>query len=631
MKKRAEAIYVVLFLGFLSAQILSEEILAARGKCMNVLLFSACIILLLLFDKFEKKIFLYGIHSILVFLQMEWCNYNTFELMIWKYAVIEMIVIFLMFVIVDLLLNHYFITSVSLSILYFIVAIINSYVYVFRKIPLVPTDFELTKTAIAVLDHYTISMTRQVMAGIIFFIINISVSCCFYKRRRGSKKRNVWTIIKVLLTVAVIRLPFSDAVKPIIDITTVAWNVQYGYWQYGYLLGSVNNLKEIKIEKPDSYKNIDEVINDVEKADVISKKEYPDIILIVNESWYDLQSVSNIKTSQKSMEYIDSLTNVKRGYVVNPNTVTANSEYEILTSNSIQLLSSVTAFTHFSLKDINSIAKNLREINYETYAIHPAPEENYNRSVSYPELGFQELTWITDFPEKYSFVRDYPSDEACFDKIIELYEKSEQNGKNKFIYNLTLQNHGNYDRGINKFIKVLGGIDETQFALAEEYLNSIHYTDKAFLKLTEYFRNIDKPVIICMLGDHSPNFTSDVANKEFSCEEEKTVKMKSTPFILWSNYPIEDEDFGYSSMIYVAPMLFKAAGLPLTGYQKYLLQMQEVWPIVTVGICGDGENYYSYEGADFPNRVWLENYFAMEYNNIIGNEKDFPGIYDYHR
>ncbi|MDE6947376.1 MAG: LTA synthase family protein, partial [Anaeroplasmataceae bacterium] len=515
----------------------------------------------------------------------------------------------------------------------FILAIVNCYVYQFRCIPLIPTDLKSTTTALAVLDHYAISLVMQSAIGICFFITNMVTILSFSKQLAGKKrtiKRRLYNISMAVGLIAIIQIPFSNLLKPTIDIVTITWNVQEGYWKYGYLLGSIKNLKESKIIKPDSFDKIIDIIENLENSDSVPKEsEFPDIILIVNESYFDLYSISNIQTSKKPTEFIDSLENVKRGYVVNPNTVTANSEFEILTSNSIELLNGVTAFTHFSCENLNSIVKNLIELNYDTYAIHPAPAENYRRADVYLELGFQNLNWLSDFPEDVERIRDYPSDAACFDKIIELYEAENKN-RNKFIYNLTLQNHGNYDIGMENIdIKVLGqDVDASKKDFAEEYLNSLHYTDKAFKKLIEYFECIDKPVIICMIGDHAPNFAGELANIEFSCDEEKIVKTKSTPFVLWANYPIEAEDFGYSSMIYAGAKLFKTAGLPLTGYQKYLLKMEEVWPIVTVGICGDGKNFYSSE-KDIINKEYLDNYFALEYNNIKEAQGSYYDFYNY--
>lgn len=598
---------------------------------MILLLFFLYLLLLLYSFKFKRIVTLYSALSVSVYLQLEFCNYNTFQTLEFKYIILGIVFIFITYIIPHLLLNNFLIVSCCVSTLYFILAIVNCYVYQFRNIPLIPTDIEIAPTAFSILGHYSISLTKQSIIGIAIFFINI-ITIVIFSKQSEQKRRTYIQVLKnmflSILLVFVIQVPFMEISKPYINIITMTWSVQHGYWQYGYLLGSIKNLKETRITKPSGYENINQIVKNMDKSDNINIEnniQYPDIVLIINESYFDLRTIANITTNKNPTEYIDSLTNTIKGYVVNPNTVTANSEYEILTSNSLQLLSGITAFTHFSSNKANSIVKNLKELNYETYAIHPAPKQNYNRVSAYPELGFDNLYWNTDLPQDYMIIRDFPSDKACFDKIVELYELPSEK-TNKFIYNLTLQNHGDYNKGIDKNIEILSGVDDSKKALAEEYLNSLNYTDNAFKELIEYFKNVERPVIVCMIGDHSPNFSGEIISKTYSSNEERSIVVRSTPFLLWCNYPIEPMDIGNSSMIYVESILFKSAGLPLTAYQKYLSTMQEFWPIVTLGICGDGKSYYSYENSNIPNYELLENYFCIEYHNLMEDESS---IYNY--
>ena len=81
-------------------------------------------------------------------------------------------------------------------------------------------------------------------------------------------------------------------------------------------------------------------------------------------------------------------------------------------------------------------------------------------------------------------------------------------------------------------------------------------------------------------------------------------------------------------MIYVCPILFSVSGLPLTGYQKYLLEMSQTLPILTVGFYGAGDTYYEY-GTENSYMQMLNNYFALEYNNFKGNTGSYTNIYNY--
>ena len=62
----------------------------------------------------------------------------------------------------------------------------------------------------------------------------------------------------------------------------------------------------------------------------------------------------------------------------------------------------------------------------------------------YPWLGFEQSI----FKDQYygaRFVRDYVSDASCADKIIQLYEQKEE-GRPLFVFNVTMQNHGDTTR-----------------------------------------------------------------------------------------------------------------------------------------------------------------------------------------
>lgn len=53
------------------------------------------------------------------------------------------------------------------------------------------------------------------------------------------------------------------------------------------------------------------------------------------------------------------------------------------------------------------------------------------------------------------------------------------------------------------------------------------------------------------------------------------------PYILWANYDIEFDAPKYTSPNYLSAILKKNAGLPLTEWDKFRLNMMEKYPVVT--------------------------------------------------
>lgn len=90
-----------------------------------------------------------------------------------------------------------------------------------------------------------------------------------------------------------------------------------------------------------------------------------------------------------------------------------------------------------------SLCKILKNKGYSTMALHMYFASGRNRENAYPWLGFDEMHFYDEYEdEKMEFFRAYLSDKASYEKVIELYEQDEND--KKFIFNVTMQNHGAY-------------------------------------------------------------------------------------------------------------------------------------------------------------------------------------------
>lgn len=151
--------------------------------------------------------------------------------------------------------------------------------------------------------------------------------------------------------------------------------------------------------------------------------------------------------------------------------------------------------------------------------------------------------------------------------------------------------------------------------ILNEFLSSIRLSDIAFKNLTDYYSNVDRPTIICMMGDHAPSFATDIADKSLTGIE-KEIKLRSTPFIIWANFSIKAQDVGSMSMIYSIPVMLETAGIKLSPYYQYMLNMKNQVPIVTSFGSYLDKNGDEYQYTDeTPYKELLDQYFFMEYNN----------------
>jgi hypothetical protein len=232
-----------------------------------------------------------------------------------------------------------------------------------------------------------------------------------------------------------------------------------------------------------------------------------------------------------------------------------------------------------------------------------------------------------------SLVRNYISDESDFKQIIADYEASKQQSDAPFyLFNVTMQNHGGYDgkRGyVDTDITIEDG--ELAYAEAEQYINLAKKSDEAFEMLVEYFEQVDEPTMIVMFGDHQPPITNSFYTAQFgknvnNLSVEKQSVWYSTPYVIWANYDIEEQEVDMSAN-YLSSYVMNLAGLKLTGYNKYLLDLQKTLPVISA-VCymdADGNLYENGEKSDYSKLI--EEYQMIQYNNLFDIENRYNDFF----
>ena len=132
----------------------------------------------------------------------------------------------------------------------------------------------------------------------------------------------------------------------------------------------------------------------------------------------------------------------------------------------------------------------------------------------------------------------------------------------------------------------------------------------------------DRPVIICMVGDHAPSIISQIpAEKERSSAREQLDK-RVIPYVIWSNYGADLSACPeYTNTFGLMPEVLRAAGLPLTPFYRAVLDMKREFPVfISSGlVMGADGSISSYDPADPAYRSVTE-YLYMEYNAMTAQE-----------
>lgn len=152
----------------------------------------------------------------------------------------------------------------------------------------------------------------------------------------------------------------------------------------------------------------------------------------------------------------------------------------------------------------------LKDQGYETIALHGYKKEFWNRDKAYPAQGFDKFISEKDYELKESIGFGL-GDREFFQQSIE-YIKSFKQPFYSFL--ITLTSHGPYE--IPESYKELILKEEDEDTLFGDYLNAIHYTDRAIGEFISYLKENDlyDNSIIAIYGDHFGLNAKDKSTKD---------------------------------------------------------------------------------------------------------------------
>ena len=511
------------------------------------------------------------------------------------------------------------------SVICLIYSIINQYVIEFHGSPLTIPEFSNTKTAINVLGGYSLLSIKPlvfvliiaIFSVLLFFLINIQ------KNNEGQhikeKQKKVITKRIIIFVFGIIFIGASLMSKTLTEPLQKCWHFKEAIGKYGYPLYFLASGLDYEVLPPDGYSEDNLQLIPIENysANALGSNQTPDIILILNESFYDISLVTDVETDVNYKGQVFDMDNTISGHAVVPKIGggTNNSEYELLTSNSTYLLQGITPFETLDMSDTASMVSNLNELGYHTIGMHPAAAGNYSRNTGYVRLGFDEIHFEEDFVKKeYYGERMLVTDACAYDYMIQWYENAIKESAPVFSYLLTIQNHGEW--GTNESdedIVHVKNCDNTLEEKLNEYLSCISLSVEALNDLIQYFQKSERPVILCMVGDHAPSFIEEITEKDIN----NAILQRATPFVIWANFPINEKKDVMVSINELGPLVLEEAGIKMMPYYQYILHMRKRVPVTTSFgnyIDADGK-IFSYTDST-ENSTNIQEYFFLEYNNL---------------
>lgn len=393
---------------------------------------------------------------------------------------------------------------------------------------------------------------------------------CFLEKKETRRKNAVFYFMVIISFLLFIR---SDMV----EVLNYSGATRYGT-VYNLVL-NINNLK-----KPTHYDTFMEDIAEKESSETKEKaEETPNIIIIMNESFSDLQMAGKFDTNQDYMPFTRQLlaetpSGTAYSSVWGNNTV--SSEMEVLTGIPTGLtVKGCDFYQKYCQSPKESLVSHLKDYGYRTVGLHPYNGDGYNRANAWDAFEFDETYFEEDFPEDSRRVRKYISDEAFYDKIISCYEESEEP---LFAFGVSMQNHAAYRTDYDGDIT----LTDMDYEDVDEYLSLIHESDQALERLIQYFENADEETVILFFGDHQPlidtDFYTDIIGKDyFKLTIDEQALTYQVPYFIWTNYETDHDVPEKTSMNYLPHILLESAGIPENAWFAFTGEVEEQFPVVT--------------------------------------------------
>lgn len=480
------------------------------------------------------------------------------------------------------------------------------YVVVFRDPILVFQDLFSVRTAMAVAGRYDFTPCGAVLLCAAVFAFGTALVCMLCGDGPAipviAMRWRAASVFFVIVLGLAMRLVLFRPLAP-------------GFWNdggNGFLLNFVLTVSDISPDEPDGYGDItatlDRLSEQYPSDSVAGSSGLPEhIVFIMCESF--AAPGLDVADPDACMPYLSDMSGV-RGWAY-PSVFggsTANSEYEFLTGGSIaNLPRGVVPYQTEIGTDIQSVARQMSALGYHTMALHPYMASSWNRDSVYGRMGFDEFLSGDDT----DFDIDLGSrlaDRGYLCSDAELYQYAldylEPSGRPEFLFLVTLQGHGPYGNSLENEL--------------ESYRACVRESDRALHGFLDGLAGLDGGCLVIFFGDHAPGFAYGSYPEVLgvdpdSLEGQARQDMCRTPYLIWSDSRgIPDDPDGRGvSVNYLCSYGLSLAGMPLTGYQKFLYSMSSDMPVVNAFVTPD---------ADGSDGDALELYNLIQYAHDYGSD-----------
>lgn len=280
-------------------------------------------------------------------------------------------------------------------------------------------------------------------------------------------------------------------------------------------------------------------------------------------------------------------------------------------------------------QDLPTTVRLLQKAGYATTALHAHTSELYNRETIYPAIGFDTVAFLDDFLTPVEIAGKYASDDSFARELISRYEARDPS-QPVFLYGMSMENHQTYTP--EKYGQPSGfpaqcdKLSQEDLAILDALVMGLHHADASLGLLTDYFSQVDRPVMLVFVGDHLPslNLSDGVSlythlgysptEEAADWDPETLENILSTDYLIWTNYEAQAAPDRMESCTFLGLHTLQRAGIPLNQYFSWLDREVASHMLLsrrTLFVDQDGKGTYSPSQEDL---AILEQYTAVERN-----------------
>lgn len=437
---------------------------------------------------------------------------------------------------------------VIISGFWILLGIINGCILSNRVTPFGFTDLKCLSDLFAMnnTNYFTAEEATVVVIGLCLFLL--MCAALFIKGPRFQGKIHKVVVFASVISVLFIGLPVTTSAAQNANVVASYFsNIAQGYENYGFIYGFSSSVVDRGMSKPDDYDeehiaSIEAEVNQGKKETTVTKKDAPNIICVLLESFCDPDEINFLDYNKDPIPTFHKLEKkYTSGYLTVPvvGAGTANTEFEVLSGMSMQYFGTGEYPYKTILKktDCESTASDLASIGYGTHAVHNNGGNFYSRVNAFSMMGFDTFTSKELMNiQSYTPNGSWATDDILVNETIKTLDATPN--QPDFTYTITVGTHGDYPKEpviANPPYTVSGISDEETRNQWIYYVNQLNEVDTFMSSLIKQLSRRDEDTIVVFFGDHLPTMGLEDSDM-------KSNDIYKTKYVTWNNMGLEKKD-----------------------------------------------------------------------------------------